>query len=94
MTVKEIASQLMDISVDGVFNGQKFTVWELQWYIENMFRSELGADKLVMQITLPDGLWMFTVNRWGDGEDCFDYVIPDTREEEDRVWSDLMKGVE
>jgi hypothetical protein len=39
-----------------------------------------------METVLHDGQrWFFTVDRWGDGPDGFDYTIPDTREQEARI---------
>ena len=95
MTVREVASQLMGMAVDGHFNGQKFSERELRQYIEGMFESGVLKlkDRLVMEITLPDGNWIFTVNHFNDEWDGYDYTIPETREEENWIW-DMLLGVE
>ena len=84
MTIHDTAAQLHRLSVAGYFNGEKFTVKRLADQIAAWFR---GTDKrqIVMEIALPDGRWFFTVNRFGDGPDGYDYTIPETREQEARI---------
>ena len=89
MTLREISSQLHSLSVDGFFNRQKVTVRWLEDYISTMLIRASG-DSLVMEIALPDGWWFFTIYKFTDGGKIgFDYTIPDTREQESRVLSDL-----
>ena len=47
-----------------------------------------------MSITLPDGDWLFTVDRYidGKGHECYGYTIPETRREEYKI-KDLLLGV-
>lgn len=88
MTIREVARQLHDLSVGGYFNGIKFTRKELERNLADVFRpgTQLRAgNRYVMEIALPDGRWLFTVNRYGDKSDGFDYTIPATREEEQRI---------
>ena len=80
MTVKELTNQLFDLSVAGYFNGEKFTKERLNTYITNMFKT---GQRLVMNIALPDGRWYFYINKYNDND--YDYVIPDTREQEERI---------
>ena len=82
MTITYIASQLHSLSVGGYFNGEKFSESRLADYIRNMLRT---GDRLVMEIALPDGRWLFTITRFAPSADGFDYYIPDTREEESRI---------
>ena len=80
MTKAELVNQLFDLSVAGYFNGEQFTKTRLNAYITNMFKS---GQRLVMNIALPDGRWYFYINKYNDNE--YDYVIPDTREQEERI---------
>lgn len=88
MTIHEISNQLHALSVNSFFNGEKFTKRELEHYINNCF--EKGSlklkNRLVMEINLRDGKWLFTVDRFSDSVSGFDYYIPDTREQEARIW--------
>jgi len=42
-------------------------------------------------ITLADGNWYFYVSRYADTPDGYDYMIPDTREQEDE-WRKRFEG--
>lgn len=88
MTIREVAHQLYNSSVGGYFNGRKFTKRELESYIANMFRPEVhlkAGHRLVMEISLPDGRWFFTINKYSNDPSGFDYTIPDNREQEARI---------
>ena len=88
MTIHEVSAQLYNLSVAGYFNGEKFTKRQLELYIANSFRPEVhlkAENRLVMEIALPDGRWYFTVNRFSDKPDGFDYTIPDDREQEGKI---------
>ena len=86
MTIKYLASQLHDLSLGGYFNGQKVSKQWLESYISKAFQSQLKlGNRLVMEIALPDGRWLFTINRFSDSADGFDYTIPETREQEARI---------
>lgn len=87
MTKLELASQLMDLSVAGYFNSEKFTKERLNNYIGKMCRNV--GDKLFMEISLPDGRWLFKITHYADGE--WDYYIPDTREQEAKLTAEFLK---
>lgn len=93
MTIHYLASQLHSLSVGGYFNGERFTVKELEGYISSMFRPGVtlkAGNRLVMEIALPDGRWFFFITRFSDKPDGFDYTIPENREEEARIKSLLL----
>ena len=93
MTIHTLSTQLHNLSVGGYFNGEKFTVKELEGYISSMFRPGVtlkAGNRLVMEISLPDGRWFFFITRFSDKPDGFDYTIPDTREEEAHIKSLLQ----
>ena len=81
MTIPQVASQLIGLSVGGYINGEKFSVDRLVNTIAAWFKVD-GKQRIVMEIALPDGRWFFTVNHYGSGRDAFDYTIPETREQE------------
>ena len=88
MTVHDLASQLHNLSVGGYFNGEKFSTKQLENYISNMFRagtSLKGGNRLVMEIALADGRWFFTINRYSQKPDGFDYEIPENRDQEAKI---------
>ena len=86
MTKLELTTQLMDLAVAGYFNGENFSNARLTNYIGKMCRNV--GDKLYMQIALPDGGWLFKIVRYADGE--WDYILPDTREQEQRIIAELL----
>ena len=93
MTIHTLSTQLHNLSVGGYFNGEKFTVKELEGYISSMFRPGVtlkAGNRLVMEISLPDGRWFFFITRFSDKPDGFDYTIPENREEEARIKSLLQ----
>ena len=84
MTLKEVVGQVHGMAVDGTFNGQNFTKKELEFYLSNLFRV---SNKVFMTVVLPDGEWVFRVNKLSDG---YDYVLPDNREQEKRLVRELL----
>lgn len=87
MTKLELTTQLINLAVAGYFNSEKFTKERLNNYISKMCRN-IG-DKLYMEISLPDGRWLFKITQYADGE--WDYYIPDTREQEDKLTAELLR---
>ena len=87
MTKLELTTQLRNLSVDGYFNGEKFTKERFNTYIGKMCRNV--GDKLFMEISLPDGRWLFRITHCGDGE--WDYYIPNTREQEAKLTAELLR---
>lgn len=89
MTIHEIVNQLFHLSVNSRFNGDTFTRQELEGYIRKAFIPNRIKEPLFMSIRLndSDSDWLFTVDRFSDSSDGFDYYIPDTREEEKRLYT-------
>lgn len=88
MTLHDTVLQLHKLSVSGYFNRENFSVSRLESQIASLFRGEPDKRQVVMEISLPDGWWWFTVNQYRPGE--FDYTIPDTREESDAILERLL----
>ena len=87
MTKFELTTQLINLSVAGYFNSEKFTKERLNNYIGKMCRNV--GDKLYMEISLPDGRRLFRITHYADGE--WDYYIPDTREQEAKLTAEFLR---
>lgn len=87
MTIRQLTTQLHNLSLGGYFNSEKFTTSELEAYIKRMFQHGTlkAGNRLVMEIALPDRRWFFTINHYSDSDDGFDYTIPDNEDEEARI---------
>lgn len=89
MTKSELTAQLMDLSIAGYFNGEKFSLKRLNTYLGALCRND--GDKLFMRIALPDGEWLFKIVRYSTGD--WDYFIPGTRDEEQKLVAEFMPKV-
>ena len=100
MTISNISSSLFRLSVGGYFNHEKWTRARLTNTLRHWFGQVDGIDritpdarswkKLVMEIALPDGWWLFCVYQTPNGE--FGYDIPETRQQE-RQWFPEFKAM-
>ena len=88
MTIREITHQLHGLSVGGYFNGERFSEKRLGDYLSAMLRT---GDRLVMEISLPDGRWLFTISRYNKAADGYGYAIPETREQEAKIAASLRQ---
>lgn len=88
MTLHEIATQLHNLTFGGHVNGEKFTKTELEQNLKRWLRNA-GHNKIpgkvVIEVCLADGRWLATVERFDNTADGYDYWIPDTREQENRI---------
>ena len=91
MTIHEIAVQLFSLS-KGRINGEQFTKRELEHVLSawtrDMSRNKI-ADAHVIEIELPDGNWLAMISRHGRKADDYGYYIPETREEEQKLFEKL-----
>jgi len=85
MTINEVSNQLFSLSVGGYFNREKFTRTRLRNQIAALLR-EPGV--ITLEIALPDGWWYFNIFRYPDN--CYQYVIPETREQEAHIKSRIF----
>ena len=90
MTLKQVSDSLYGLSVFGYFNGEKFTRAQLRNYLKRAFRPETQTSSWVMEIALPDGRWFCQVSRYSPASDGFDYFIPETRAQEQRLLDRLV----
>ena len=84
-----MARQLHRLS-KGHINGEVFTLPELGEVLQIWMR---GSDEYVGQISLPDGDWFFLIDRFPHDDSQFDYLIPETREQEKKLVADFL-GIE
>lgn len=82
MTLNEVSKQIRSIAVDGNINGERRTISWVKTYLTKMV-GDRNRKTVIMSILLPDGEWLFTANYDGG---MWDYYIPDTREQEDRLY--------
>ena len=87
MTKTELTIQLMNLAVNNTFNAERFSMKRLNTYISKMCRN-IG-DKLYMEISLPDGRWLFKITHYADKD--WDYYIPDTREQEAKLTAEFLR---
>jgi len=87
MTKAELVNQIYGLSVAGYFNSEKFTKERLNTYISKMCRNV--GDKLYMEISLPDGRWLFKITHYAASD--WDYFIPDTREQEAKLTAEFLR---
>lgn len=86
MTLHEVTSYLFNTSLGHFINGEKFTRNELQTYIKRMTRPEVHKT-MIIEVCLPDGRWLAEVTQFAPEE--YDWYIPETREQEQRLWDRL-----
>lgn len=87
MTLREVASQLFDLSVAGYINGEKFTKSQFSDALSHWM---LTGNSYIGEIALPDGRWHFEVSRFSGKASGCDYYIPETREQDKRLSGKLM----
>lgn len=89
MTLTEVSTQLYNLT-KGHVNGERFTKSQLNKAIHMWMRFSEDftiKNRRVITVTLPDGEWPATIDKFGDSSDGFDYWIPDTMEEANAFWN-------
>lgn len=92
MTLHEVSTQLYNLTIDGFVNGEQFTKHQLEAILRKWMQNPEQLkikNRLVIELCLPDGRWFATVDRFADQADGYDYYIPETREQEQRI-KDLL----
>lgn len=88
MTLKEVSTQLYNLAVGGYLNGEKFTKTQFIDAVKHWMRG--GHKKFIGTICLPDGEWYYRINQYADRPDGYDYYIPDTKEQNEALWDELV----
>ena len=89
MTKTEVLKQVYGLSVNGNFNGEHLSFTKFKSFVEETLDRKKKKTNDVyesadMRIKLPDGVWFMSITRFRDG--FWDYYIPETREDERRVF--------
>lgn len=89
MTLNEIAKQLESLTIDNFFNREKMP----RHWIGNQLNTHFVRGKsnrpFVVEVALPDGWWFVKVYKVPNVPNCYDYYIPETREENEALWKSL-----
>lgn len=92
MTLREVSTQLFNLT-DGRVNGERYTETQLERAIRAWMRgSERHAlkNRYVITITLADGTWPATIDKFRESADGYDYWIPDTMAEAESFWKRFL----
>ena len=89
MTLNYIINQVYHLSVNGYFNHQKFTFADFKDAITRWMR---GTNRYILEISLPDGWWYMSINKYNNNIDGYDYFIPDNREQEKHLLNYLVRN--
>ena len=90
MTLHETIQSVYGLTVAGYINREKMTLTAFEGYIKNLFKGNTKlSNRVVVEIALPDGWWLCQIIRFADRRDGFNYEIPETREQEQRIWKAL-----
>lgn len=88
MTKADVMRQVYNLSVNGTFDGEHLSFTKFKSVVEDMLEHTKEKSNLfdcaVIKIKLPDGVWNMSITRFCDG--TWDYFIPETREEERKVY--------
>lgn len=86
MTLTEVTNQIYDLTIAGYINGEKFTK---KLFNRNMhhFFNDCGFTKWIIEVSLPDGRWLCKISKLANGE--YDYFLPETRKQEERLYAEL-----
>lgn len=86
MTYHEAISYIFNTSLGHFINGEKFTRQRLDSQIRHLIRDEVRKP-YIFEMCLHDGRWLCEIEQYAAGE--WDVYIPETREQEQRLWDRL-----
>lgn len=84
MTLTEVTNQIYDLTIAGYINGEKFTRKQFKEAVKHWF---LTGKKFIIEVSLPDGRWLCKIIKLSNDE--WDYFLPETRKQEERLYSEL-----
>ena len=84
MTFTDTINQIYDLTIAGFINGEKFTKTEFKEALKHWL---LAKNSYIIEISLPDGRWLCKISKFANGE--YDYFLPETREQEKRLYAEL-----
>lgn len=94
MTLHEMSAQLKSLAVNGQINGLKSCTRQwIEQYIKTMFRDAPNGKQIFMTILLPDRPqeWLFEVERFDNSPDGWFYYLPETEEQEQRLFTRMLE---
>ena len=91
MTLKDVTNSIINISVGGYVNGEKFSKTRLYNYLNAMFRANDDPD--FIRVEMPDGWWYTKVYKVHNLKGFYDYYLPDTREQEKELFDEFLERV-
>lgn len=87
MTLTEVTNQIYDLTIAGYINDVKFTKREFHDYTKHFF-NHVGVQKHIIQIAMLDGKkWLCKITKFSNGE--YGYYLPETKEQEKHLYSEL-----
>ena len=90
MTLHETVKALHGLSLGGWINHEKLSLSQFESMIKTLFNGSLKlGNAAVVEIALPDGWWLCKVIKYSSRPDGWSYEIPETREQEKRIWDAL-----
>ena len=93
MTLREMIKQVYYLSVNGNFNHESgWSLSKFKRYLAEKFKDD-NRETVIMEIELPDGWWFMEIKRMKINSyhwDCWDYYIPESREDNDRLRNILL----
>lgn len=90
MTLHETLKSVYGLTVAGHINREKMSLKTFEGYVKNLFRGNTKlSNRVVVEIALPDGWWLCEIVRYADRADGYGYNLPETREQEQRIWNAL-----
>lgn len=81
MTLNQMSDMIWKHSVGHVLNGQRNTKDNFRFWFKRMFSN--GKQKVLFSMNYPDGEWLCMAIH--DPRFGYDYIVPDTREEESKL---------
>lgn len=87
MTLNEMADCVYSTSEGHRLNGRKNSKENFRYWFQKMFKENQKNVAFVM--AFPDGEWLCLATKYPSG---YDYMVPDTREQEEILWEHLAKN--
>ena len=95
MTLSDISVQLFTLT-NGRINGEHFTKAQLDKVVRMWMRETESftlKNRYVITVTLPDGNWPATIDKFADSADGYDYWIPETKAQAEAFWKRFQEAV-
>lgn len=88
MTVKEVAKMAYDLSLGHYINGEKYKS-SAEFY-RTLTHWMQSGDQYIAELCFPDGRWLCKFYKVPKIKNCYDLFIPDTREQEQTLYMQIV----